>query len=104
MIFSEVNKNHNLTHLPEILKEYNPKFWPKIVRFTELYYNISIPKIDYNAYKSTSRLKPGKYKPVLLKDFSDEFEFIVGVNNNIAKEFIQLLNKYRCQHLGPFFL
>ncbi|MFX1399599.1 MAG: hypothetical protein ACFFAS_21445 [Promethearchaeota archaeon] len=101
MIFTEVNKNPNLTQLPEILKEYDPSFWPKIIRFTELYYNISIPKIDYNAYKSNIKIKAINYQKSLLIDFSDEFEFIIGVNNSIAKEFIELLNIYRYQHINP---
>ena len=92
-IFTEVNKDSELKHLPEILQAYEKKYWHAIIKFTENYYNINIP--DVSTLTSTGSRKEK------LQDFSQEYELIVSTSKQIGKEFIQLLHEYRGKRVNP---
>lgn len=90
-IFKEINQNGNLENLPDILIEYDKKYWNSILDFTRRYYEINIPDI------SNIIFKPRK----ALNDFSDEYDIIISTNKHIGKEFIQLLHEHRSKKVNP---
>jgi len=92
-IFTELNKDSSLKRLPEILHEYDKKYWNAILRFTENYFRINIPDISQLSSFQLSKKK--------LKAFSSEYELIVTTNKQIGKEFIQLLHEYRSKRVNP---
>jgi len=102
-IFMEVNKNPNyLDTIPDILKDYDFKFWDKILKFVKIYFNVEIPQINIKNLsnfhkKSNSTLKAD----VRIKDILKEYEYIISRNKHIAKEFVQLLHEYRCKKVNP---
>ena len=101
-IFTEINQKGKILNLSDILSDYDPKYWDKILEFVKIYFNIELPQINKNQYISKNienRNKTSK-KPVL-KDFSEEYEIIISQNKNIAKEFVQLLHDYRSKHVNP---
>ncbi|MFX0156358.1 MAG: hypothetical protein ACFE9Q_17690 [Candidatus Hodarchaeota archaeon] len=93
-IFTELNQNGNLNNLHEILAEYNKNYWRQILEFTSKYYDIKIPKIDFNTFPHE------KLTNKLLKDFSKEYEICISTNKQIGKEFIQLLHEYRSKRVN----
>lgn len=90
-IFKELNKAGNLKNLPDILAEYDKKYWKSILDFTSRYYDINIPDI------SSIKFKPRK----TLKDYSNEYEVLISTNRALGKEFIQLLHEYRSKKVNP---
>ena len=94
-IFAELNKNNSSDNLPEILDEYDQKYWNKILRFTELYCQIEIPEfnrpIQFPKRKSSSKEN----------DYSDEYEVIIKTNRKIGRSFIQLIHDYRYDRVNP---
>jgi len=96
-IFTELNQDDKLTNLPEILADYDKRYWNKILMFTHKYYDIKIP--DIKSLKFEQRSRP-RTKGVL-KDYSYEYEIIISQNKNIAKEFIQLLHEFRSKKVNP---
>ncbi len=92
-LFREVNENDNLDNLPEILNDYEKKYWNSILTFTSNYYDINIPAIT----TLNLEVKPQKS----LKDFSDEYEVLISTNKPIGKEFIQVLHEYRSKRVNP---
>ncbi len=90
-IFKELNQSGNLERLPDILIEYEKKYWNSILDFTRRYYDINIP--DINSIK----FKPRK----ALKDFPDEYDIIITTNRQIGKEFVQLLHNFRSKRVNP---
>ena len=99
-IFTEFNQTGNLDKLPQLLRDYDWKFWEKILNFIKLYYKIELPDINdaENGIKKESQDENDDDK--LLKDFTSEYEIIVSLNKNIAKEFVQLLHEYRSQKVN----
>jgi hypothetical protein len=90
-IFKELNQIGKLKSLPDILADYEKKYWNSILTFTGNYYDINIP--DITAIK---------FKPrAILKDYSNEYEILVSINKSIGKEFIQLLHDYRSKRVNP---
>jgi hypothetical protein len=101
-IFTEINRNGELKGLPEILNDYEQKYWNKILKFVKIYYKIELPKINKNYNSPKKRvIKDKKPNKTLLKDFSDEYEMIISQNKNLGKEFVQLLHDYRSKHVNP---
>ncbi len=45
-IFAELNQNNSLDALPQLLKEFDTKYWKKIIDFTESYFDIEVPDIS----------------------------------------------------------
>ncbi|MFX1408813.1 MAG: hypothetical protein ACFFA6_00545 [Promethearchaeota archaeon] len=90
-IFTELNQDEKLLNLPEILADYDKRYWNKILQFTHTYFDINIPDIPSLKFESYSQPRTHK----ILKDYSHEYEIIISQNKNIAKEFIQLLHEYR---------
>jgi len=90
-IFKELNQSGNLETLPDILREYNKKYWNSILDFTSRYYDINLPDIK------NIKFKP----PQALKDFSDEYDIIITTNRQIGKEFVQLLHNFRSKRVNP---
>jgi hypothetical protein len=90
-VFKELNQAGNLENLPNILVEYEQKYWKSILDFTSNYFEINIPDI--------SGIKSKPKKP--LKDYSDEYEVIISTNPVLGKEFIQLLHDYRSKKVNP---
>ena len=94
-IYTEINQNSNLDKLPQILVEYERKYWNKILDYTRNYYQIEIPKVKSLKFISKSRIKKD------FKDFSHEYEMVISQNKIIAKEFIQMLHDYRSKKVNP---
>jgi len=94
-IFSDLNANNNSDNLPTLLSDYEQIYWDKILTFTQLYFNIQIPK--FTRPKKFSKKK----NSVLSKDFSKEYEFILKTNRKIGQKFIQLLHDYRFDKVNP---
>ena len=90
-IFRELNQNNSLEQLPDILIDYDKKYWDSILQFTSRYYDVNIPNISSVKFKQRKKLK----------DFSDEYEVLISTNKPIGKEFIQLLHEYRSKKVNP---
>ena len=90
-IFRELNQNNSLEQLPDILSDYDKKYWDSILQFTSRYYDIIIPNISNVKFKQRKQLK----------DFSDEYEVLISTNKPIGKEFIQVLHEYRSKRVNP---
>lgn len=90
-IFKELNQSGSLETLPDILSEYEKKYWTLILQFTSRYYDINIPDISQVKFKPPKRLK----------DFSNEYEVLISTNRAIGKEFIQILHDYRSKKVNP---
>jgi hypothetical protein len=99
-IFTEFNQAGNLDKLPQLLRDYDWKFWEKILNFVKMYYKIELP--DINAPKNDVKieLKDDNGNNKVLKDFTGEYEIIVSLNKNVAKKFVQLLHEYRSQKVN----
>ena len=83
-IFNDLNLNGNLNNLSYILKDYDKKFWLKILNFVELLYQIKIPKdLLSNCSQNETDI-----------DFSNEYELIMNSNDSLAKSFIQNLHQF----------
>jgi len=101
-IFTEVNQNSSSSRLPELLKDFEQKYWQKILDFTNRYFGVNIPP--------ASQLKTDSYEPPSIgsrkdfKDFSNEYEIIVSLNKRIGKEFIQQLHEFRSKRVNPEYL
>jgi len=94
-IFAELNQNGTLDNLPQLLKEFDAKYWKKILDFTGSYFDIKIPDVSH--LPSPDRKEsPDK----TLQDFSDEYTILVSTNKAIGKEFIQLLHDYRSKKVN----
>ena len=94
-IFTELNQNSNPDNLPDILNEYDQKYWTKILRFTELYCQIEIPKFTPPAQFP----KNGSSKKEI--DYSHEYGIIIKTNRKIGRSFIQLIHDYRYDKVNP---
>ena len=99
-IFTEINQSGNLDKLPQLLLEYDWKFWEKILTFVKLYYKIELPELNEIENGVRKELQEDDDSSKDLKDFSGEYELIVSLNKNIAKEFVQLLHEYRSQKVN----
>jgi len=100
-LFSDVNKDQEMRNLPMILEDYDPKFWSKIIKFAELYFKVDFPEFDNRFYQSKKDFKGINKNKEQLKDYSDEFRFIVGQNDDVGREFVQLLYQYRSLNVNP---
>lgn len=94
-IFTELNQNNSPDNLPEILAEYDQKYWNKILKFTELYCQIEIP--DFNPPAQLP--KSGSKKKEI--DYSVEYDIIIKTNRKIGRSFIQLIHNYRYDKVNP---
>jgi hypothetical protein len=94
-IFSDLNANNNSDNLPRLLSDYEQKYWDKILTFTQLYFNIQIPKF------TKPKIPSKKNYSVSSKDFSEEYEFILKTNRKIGQKFIQILHDYRFDKVNP---
>ena len=94
-IFAELNQNHNPDNLPEILGEYDQKYWNKILRFTELYCQISIPELNRPVQLPKRKRSSNEI------DYSAEYEVIIKTNRKIGRSFIQLIHDYRYDRVNP---
>jgi len=94
-IFVELNQNKSTDNLPDILGEYDQKNWNKILRFTELYYQIAIPK--FNRPAQLPKRKSLKNEV----DYSAEYGVIIKTNRKIGRSFIHLIHDYRYDKVNP---
>ncbi|MCP6719564.1 MAG: hypothetical protein KJI71_05095, partial [Patescibacteria group bacterium] len=98
-IFAEINEDPSLGSLPQILKDFDKKYWNRILEFTSNYFDIEIPSTTFSEVaESSTHMTESKEK---LKDYSDEYTILVSTNKNIGKEFIQLLHDYRSKRVNP---
>ena len=94
-IFAELNQNNSSDNLPEILDEYDQKFWDKILRFTELYCQIEIPEFDRPVQLPKRKTSNNEI------DYSAEYEVIIKTNRKIGRSFIKLIHNYRYDKVNP---
>jgi hypothetical protein len=99
-VFAELNKTGKLDKLPQLLRDYDWKFWEKILNFVKLYYKVELPDLSDMESEVKKKMREVDGSSKLLKDFSGEYELIVSLNKNIAKEFVQLLHEYRSQKVN----
>ncbi|MHA1343405.1 MAG: hypothetical protein ACTSQG_05430 [Promethearchaeota archaeon] len=100
-VFTNLNQYGNLNNLSEILKEFDQKYWLKILDFVKYYFKVKIPNIKIEKLSLKKRnidIIPSKDN---LLDFSSEYDLIISCNKYIAKEFIQLLHEYRSKKVNP---
>lgn len=99
-IFTELNEELNINShkISQILSEYDPKYWDKILDFTRLYYKIEVPEVDVK-FSINQQSKNSNKKSLI--DFSDEYHTIVSSNRKLSREFIQLLHDYRSRKVNP---
>ena len=101
-IFTEANQNRSSQKISGLLEDFESKYWQKILDFTSRYYGVNLPPM--------SEIKPHSYEHPSLssrkdfKDFSEEYEHIVSLNRNLAKEFIQQLHEFRGKRVNPDYL
>lgn len=101
-IFVEINNNTS-DELSVILKDYDRKYWSRILDFVRNYFQIDIPDVYYKKCNSEHRFmiqKPFK-NTGKLQDFSNEYGLIISSSKHIAREFIQLLHEYRSKRVNP---
>jgi hypothetical protein len=101
-IFVEINNNTS-DELPVILKDYDRKYWSRILDFVRNYFQIDIPDVYYKKCNSEHRFmiqKPFK-NTGKLQDFSNEYGLIISSSKHITREFIQLLHEYRSKRVNP---
>ncbi|MFX0040180.1 MAG: hypothetical protein ACFFCY_05135 [Promethearchaeota archaeon] len=89
-IFKQLNQSSTIENLPDILVEYDKKYWHSILNFMSFYYDINIPDISEMKFKFRKELK----------DFSNEYEVLISTNRALGKEFIQLLHDYRSKKVN----
>ncbi len=97
-IFAELNQSSSLDSLPQLLKEFDKKYWKKILDFTSSYFDIEVPNITHLQLTDDSHGK--KQPPENLQDYSNEYTILVSTNKNIGKEFVQLLHDYRSKKVN----
>ena len=90
-IFKELNHSGKLENLPDILTDYNNKYWNSILEFTSRYYDINVPDISGIKLKARQNLR----------DFSDEYKVLITTNRALGKEFIQQLHEFRIKKVNP---
>ena len=86
-----------------LLKEYEPPYWSKILRFVENYFSINIPEDYYEQIRRSSKQRQAETKPssdTKEKSFFNEYNAIKASNKYIASEFIQLLGLYRAKKVN----
>ncbi len=95
-IFSELNLNGATDNLPSLLQDYDQKYWPKILKFTSIYYQIEIP--EFTPPVQLPKIGSSEKKEV---DYSGEYEVIIKTNQKIGRSFIQLVHEYRFNKVNP---
>jgi len=66
-----------------------------------LFFNVNFPKFDNRFIQPRKDSKTINKSNRQLKDYSEEFRFIVGQNDYITKEFFQLLHDFRTRKVNP---
>jgi len=96
-IFTALNQEEDLSSLPDILHEYDQKYWPHILERTSVYFDIKVPDINHFLSKSSQSSQLSSVDNIKdnIKDFSNEYEIILSSLKAIGKEFIQLIHNYR---------
>ena len=98
-IFTEINEDPSLGSLPQLLKDFDKKYWNRILEFTSNYFDIEIsPPTFSGVAESSAHMTESKEE---LKDYSEEYTILVSTNKSIGKEFIQLLHDYRSKRVNP---
>ena len=99
--FLEINKSSNVKDALKVFGGYDQKYWSSLLDFVKYYYNIKLPDMsEIELPKLSNKPAPSKLTR-REKDFSEEYVVILDKNKVIAKEFIQLLHKYRREHVNP---
>ena len=94
-IFNDLNLNGHLNNLPEILKDYDKKFWPRILSFVEALHQIKIPPsvlTNSSSQINTSQNNTSQIN-TSVKDFSEEYKLIANLNAFLSKSFFQTLHQ-----------
>jgi len=97
-IFGEINTSKDPKNLHTILKDYDKKYWKKILEHVHLFFRIIIPP---NFYQECSGNGTGKSVHKDRSVFDEEYNDIVCTNSDIAKEFIQQLHNFREKNVNP---
>lgn len=95
-LFTELNENNSSDNFPEILAEFDQKYWPKILKFTKLYCQIEIP--EFTPPVEFPKSGSSKKKEI---DYSAEYEIIIKTNRKMGRSFIQLIHEYRFDRVNP---
>ncbi len=95
-LFTELNENNSPDNFPEILAEFDQKYWPKILKFTKLYCKIEIP--EFTPPVEFPKSGSSKKKEI---DYYAEYEIIIKTNRKMGRSFIQLIHEYRFDKVNP---
>ncbi|MFX0028920.1 MAG: hypothetical protein ACFE8B_06910 [Candidatus Hermodarchaeota archaeon] len=101
-IFTEINQNSSPFKLADLLKDYELKYWQKILDFTSRYFEVNLPPVSEISPYLNKKPLIGSRKD--FTDFSEEYELIISLNRNIAKEFVQQLHEFRSKRVNPDYL
>jgi hypothetical protein len=97
-IFEGLNQEDSTQSISQLLSDYDPQYWQKILDFTANYFQVKVP--DATELKGYTYTHPSQHKTKQdLKDYSHEYEILVSSNRTLGKEFIQLLHNWRNQHV-----
>ena len=99
-LYSEIMQDSDINTLKDMLREYNPKFWNKILKYTGLYFKINVPELDYSINPKEEDLKNITRKPIPKSSAAEEYHLVTNSNKAIAKEFIRQLHQYRADHVN----
>jgi len=102
-IFTALNQEEDLSSLPNILQEYDQKYWSHILKMTGGYFDIKVPDIKHILPKPSKLAQSSSVDNIKnnIKDFSNEYEIILSSHKAIGKEFIQLIHNYREKRVNP---
>ena len=98
-IYIEFVRTEKIDAFPDILSDYDQKYWNKILDFVRNYFKIDLPKIDSNRQGQqplSKHVLKGEEK-----DFSSEYRTILSTNKVLGKEFVQQLHEYRFRKVNP---
>jgi len=97
-IFEGLNQEDSTKFVFQLLSDFDPQYWQKILDFTANYFQVKVPKAS--ELKGYTYPYPSHHKSKQdLKDYSHEYEILVSSNRTLGKEFIQLLHNWRNQHV-----
>jgi hypothetical protein len=97
-VFAVLNQSSSLDRIPQLLRDFDKKYWKKILDFTGSYFDIEVPEISQLQLPEDSHEKGPLNNNT--QDYSDEYTVLVSTNKAIGKEFIQLIHDYRSKRVN----
>ncbi|MFX1479974.1 MAG: hypothetical protein ACFFCI_17790 [Promethearchaeota archaeon] len=97
-IFEGINQEDSTQTISQLLSNFDPQYWQKILDFTNKYFQVRVP--DVSELKGYRPVPSSQHKSKQdFKDFTQEYEILVSSNRILGKEFIQILHNWRNEHV-----